>query len=145
MMADNTGMYREIKNAIKNQLAEHFNSLGEKIDVYPVPYQNIAVFPAVALELVSRRKPKKGVGVKQLELDLDIWVYVDIMDAEDAEEECLRITEIVEDALEKDKTLGGISHYLSIDSDAEFGIVQQGEASFLQGAKLRVQVTKRFS
>lgn len=144
-MAENRGMYREIKQALKSQIIDHLNSQGERVDVYSVPYQNIPAFPAVALELQSRRKPKRGVGVKQLELDFVVWVYVDILDAEDAEEECLRITEIVEDAIESDKTLGGVSHYLNIDDQAEFGIVQQGEASFLQGAQLRVQVIKRFT
>lgn len=144
-MAENRGMYREIKDAMKTQLVNYLNSQEERVDVYSVPYQNIPAFPAVALELQSRRKPKRGVGVKQLELDMVVWVYVDIFDAEDAEEECLRLTEIVENALESDKTLGGTAHYLTIDDQAEFGTVQQGEASFLQGAQLRVMVTKRFT
>jgi len=144
-MADNTHMYREIKEALKVQLVNYLNSLGEKVDVYKVPYQNIAVFPAVALELDRRRKPKKGVGVKELQLDMVVWVYTDILDAEDAEDECLRILEIVEDALESDKTLGGACHYLSIDDEVEFGTVQTGEASFLQGARLPVTIIKRFT
>jgi len=138
-------MYREIKEALKEQIVNHLNGLGERVDVYKVPYQNIAVFPAVALELDRRRKPKKGVGVKQLELDMVIWVYTDILDAEDAEEECLRLTEIVENAIESDKTLGGACHYLSIDNEAEFGTVQTGEASFLQGARIPVTIIKRFT
>jgi len=144
-MASNKGMYREIKTALKNQIVDHLITEDENIDVYSVPYQNIAVFPAVALELEARRKPKKGVGVKQLSLDMVVWIYTDIMDAEDAEEECLRLTEIVEDAIEKDKQLGGASHYLTIDEQAEFGTVQSSEASFLQGAKLRVTISKRFT
>lgn len=144
-MANNTGMYLEIKKALKNQIVQHLNSLNERVDVYDVPYQNIPVFPAVALELDSRRKPKVGVGVKKLELDMVVWVYVNILDAEDAEAECLRITEIIEDAIESDKTLSGTAHYLSLDDQADFGIVEQGEASFLQGAKIRVQVIKRFT
>lgn len=143
-MADNTHMYREIKTALMNQIVNYLNEVGEKVDVYPVPYQNIPMFPAIALETDRRRKPKKGVGVKQLELDMVVWVYVDIMDAEDAEDECLRLLEIVEDAVESDKTLGGACHYLSIDDEAELGTVQNGEASFLQGAKLPVTVIKRF-
>lgn len=143
-MAQNAGMYREIKNAMVNQIQTYLNGLGEKIDVYPVPYQNIAFFPAVCLELNSRRKPKKGVGVKELQLDIDVWVYVNILDVEDAEEECLRVVELVENALESNKRLGGASHYLTIDDQAEFGTVQNGEASFLQGARVPVTVTKRF-
>lgn len=144
-MADNTHMYNEIKDALKAQIVNHLDSQNEIVDVYSVPYQNIPLFPAVALELEARRKPKRGVGVKQLEIDMVVWVYVDIMDVEDAEEECLRLTEIVEDAIELDKTLGGACHYLSIDDQADFGAVQQGDDTFLQGAKLRVQITKRFS
>lgn len=143
-MADNTHMYREIKEALKAQLERYLASVNEKVDVYKVPYQNIAIFPAIALELSRRRKPKVGVGVKELQLDMVVWVYTDILDAEDAEEECLRILEIVEDALESDKTLGGACHYLSIDDEAEFGTVQTGEASFLQGARLPVTIIKRF-
>lgn len=145
LMADNTHMYNEIKEALRVQLVDYLNDQGEQVDVYPVSYQNIPSFPAVALELQRRRKLKKGVGVKQLELDMVVWVYVKIYDAEDSEKECLRIAEIVEDALESDKTLNGTAHYLSIDEEAEFGAVQMGEASFLQGAQIRVQIIKRFT
>ncbi|AYP68721.1 hypothetical protein BpsS36_00015 [Bacillus phage vB_BpsS-36] len=138
-------MYKEIKEALKTQIINHLNESGESVDVYGVPYQNIAIFPAVALELTSRRKLKKGVGVRQLELDMVVWVYVDILDVDDAEEECLRVMEIVEKAIEKDKTLGGACHYLTIDDNADFGTVQQGEASFLQGAKINVMIQRRFS
>lgn len=141
----NAHMYREIKDALYAQIVEHFASLGEVVDVYKVPYQNIAVFPAVSLELDRRRKLKKGVGVRELQIDMVVWVYTDIMDAEDAEEECLRITEIVEDAIESDKTIGGTAHYLSLDGDAEFGTVERGEANFLQGAKLQVEIRRRFT
>ena len=145
LMADNTHMYNEIKEALRVQIVNYLNSQGEKVDVYPVSYQNIPSFPAVALELQRRRKLKRGVGVKQLELDLVVWVYVNIYDSEDAERECLRITEIVEDALESDKSLNGTAHYLNIDEEAEFGAVQVSEANFLQGSQLRVQIIKRFT
>jgi len=58
-MANNKGMYREIKTALENQIINHLVAEGEKIDVYSVPYQNIAVFPAVALELESTQKTQK--------------------------------------------------------------------------------------
>jgi len=140
----NTGMYREIKEALKNQLSAHLASRGEVVDIYKVPYQNIVVYPAIALELDRRRKPKKGVGVKELQVDMVVWVYINILDAADAEEECLRLTEIVEDAIESDKTLGGTVHYLSLDGELEFGTVEKGEANFLQAAKINLTVTKRF-
>lgn len=144
-MADNTHMYREIKNAMKDQIEAHFLSLDEQVDVYKTPHESIPRFPAVALELESRRKPKIGVGVKKLELDMIVWVYTDIYDLVEAEEECLRITEIVEDALESDLTLNGTAHRLSIDDQTDFGAVQVGSDSFLQGAKIRVNVMKRFN
>lgn len=137
-------MYQEIKDALKDQIANHLNDTGEVIDVYKVPYQNIAVFPAVALELNSRRKPKRGVGVRELEVDMVVWVYVDILDVEDAEEECIRIVNIVEQAIEKDRKLGGACHYLDIDDNINFGTVQQGEATFLQGAKIPITIKKRY-
>lgn len=140
----NSHMYREIKEALYNQIKDYLNGLGERIDIYKVPYQNIAVFPAVSLELDKRRKVKKGLGVKELQLDMVVWVYTDIMDAEDAESECLRIMELVEDAIELDKTLSGHAHYLSLDDEAEFGTVERGEANFLQGARIAVTITKRF-
>ncbi|TWJ39649.1 hypothetical protein CHCC5027_3562 [Bacillus paralicheniformis] len=62
------------------------------------------------------------------------------MDAEDAEIECLNVLEYVEAAIEKDKTLGGACQYLTIDDEAEFGTVNNGEASFLQGIRLPVTV-----
>jgi hypothetical protein len=135
-------MYSEIKDAMKAQIDSYLQSQGESIDVYTVPYQSISFFPAVALELNSRRKAKKGLGVRELQADIIIWVYVDILDAEDAEEECLRITELVEEALEENKTLGGIVTYLDTDDLTEFGTVQNGEASFLQGSKTIVHVKK---
>lgn len=144
-MADNTHMYREIRDALKSQIEGHLNSLGEEVDVYKSPRQNIPRFPAVAIELDKRRKPKKGVGVKQLELDLFVWVYVDIYDLDEAEDECFRLSEIVEDAIELDKTLSGEAHYLSLDSEAQFGAVETGTDSFLQGARILVTVKKRFS
>lgn len=141
----NAHMYNEIKEALKVQIGNYLNGLGERVDIYKVPYQNIAVFPAVSLELNRRRKVKKGLGVKELQLDIVVWVYTDILDVEDAEEECLRVMELVEDAIEGDKTLSGTAHYLSLDDEAEFGTVERGEANFLQGARIQVTVTKRFT
>jgi len=141
----NAHMYREIKTALETQIRNYLATLNEKVDVYPLPYQDIAIFPAVSLQLERRRKVKKGLGVKELQLDMVVWVYTDILDAEDAEQECLRVMEIVEDAIESDKTLNKTAHYLSIDDEAEFGTVEHGEANFLQGARIAVTITKRFT
>jgi hypothetical protein len=135
--------YKVIKDALQTQIQTFLGAQGESIEVYGVPYQDIALFPAVALELDKRRKPKVGVGVRRLELDIVVWVYVNILDAEDAEDECIRVLELVEQAIESDKTLGGTAHYLDIDGEADFGTVQQGEATFLQGARLALTIHKR--
>lgn len=140
----NAHMYREIKDALHSQVDSYLTSLGELVDVYKVPYQNIASNSAITLEIERRRKPKVAVGVRELQIDMVVWVYVNILDAEDAEYECLRLAELVEDAIESDKTLGGTAHYLSTDGETEFGTVERGEANFLQGAKISVQITKRF-
>lgn len=142
-MVDNRGMYREIISALKEQLDDQLS--GENLEVYSVPYQNIPAFPAVTIEVVSRIKPKAGIKVKKLEFNINVWVYVNILDSEDAQDECLRIVELVENAIEKDKTLGGTCHYLSIDDVAEFGTVLTGENFFLMGAKLPVVVMKHFA
>lgn len=141
----NAHMYNEIKSALKSQIEDYLALQNEVVDVYRLPYQNIAVFPAVSLELERRRKVKKGLGVKELQLDMVVWVYTNILDAEDAEYECLRIMEIVEDAIESDKTLSGTAHYLSLDGEAEFGTVETEGATFLQGAKIALTITKRFT
>lgn len=134
-------LYTDIKYALAEQIDAHLKSLDETIEVHKVPYQNLIVFPAVAIELERRRKPKRGVGVRQLEFELVVWVYTNILDENDAEDECLRIMELVEEGIESDKSLGGLVGYLSIDTDAQFGTVQQDE-SFLQGARISVTITK---
>lgn len=134
-------IYKNIKEALCNQIKQYLVDQGIKdVDVYPTSYQNISMFPAVALEIDKRRKPKVGLKVRRLELDFNIWVYTNIMDAEDSEIECLNVMEVVEKAIESDKTLQGTCQYLTIDSEAEFGTVANGEASFLQGVRLPLTV-----
>lgn len=134
--------YNEQKYALKNQIQTHLGLVGENVDIYPVTYENIAMFPAVALQIENRRKPKKGVGVYQLEVTFYVWVYVNVMDGEDAELEVLRLMEIVEEAIESDKTLGGTCHYLDIGDSAELGLIEN-EGNFIQGARIQVNTTKR--
>jgi len=135
-------IYSDTKDALKSQLEAHFDTLNYPIEVHPLPYQDILNFPAISLELTGRRKPKRGVGVRQLEMTFNVWVYTNILDEEEAEEQCLEIVEMVEQAIELDKTLGGVSHYLSIDDEVEFGTVEQGQ-DFLQGARISLVVQKR--
>ncbi|WPF64963.1 hypothetical protein YTCETSXE_CDS0007 [Staphylococcus phage MVC_VPHSA2] len=133
-------LYGTIKEALYNQLVNGFNASTEKVDVYKVHYQNIAQFPAVAIELSKRGKAKKGLGVSERNLTVFVWVYTDLLDSEEAEEQCYEILELAEKIIEEDKTLNGTAAYLSIDDDAEFGQVLNGEANFLQGAKLVVNI-----
>lgn len=87
-------MYREIKDALKDQIQTELSTVGEVVDVYKVNYQNIAMFPAVTIEAERRRKRKAGVGrVRELQFEMNVWVYVKILDYEDAEAECLRVTD----------------------------------------------------
>ncbi|RXF11071.1 hypothetical protein EG878_14540 [Enterococcus faecalis] len=143
-----THMYEEIRDALKAQIESGLASEGEATtDVYITNYQNIPMFPAITLQVERRRKVKRAANrVRQLEFDLSVWVYVKLYDAEDAERECLRITEIVEAAIESDKTLNGTAHYLTIDDNLEFGTVATGNDGdvFLQGARIQLTITKRF-
>lgn len=140
-MAD---LYTQIKTALVSQIENALIAANENVDVYPVYYQNIPMFPAVAVQVERRKKIKKSVGkVYELEYDFAVWTYVKILDFQDAEAECLRLTEIVEAAIEDDKTLGGIAMYLSIDNDLDFGVVDSLDGIFLQGSKILLTVKKR--
>lgn len=147
-MSDISNLYVETKNALQKQIANYLASKGVTAGVYKVNYQNIADFPAVTLEIDKRRKPIRGLGVRELQIDFNVWVYTEIYDMEDSEEQCLSIGELVEEAIEQDKTLGGVCQYLSINDEADFGAVQNGttsggEASFLQGMRIALTTTKR--
>lgn len=137
------GLYLTIKNALHNQLVNGLATHGEKVDVHKVHYQNISYFPALAFELQKRRKVKKGLGVSETEFTILVWVYTNILDAIDAEEECIELLSVVEKIIESDKTLGNTVSYLSIDDEVEFGQVETGEANFLQGARLPVTIRSK--
>ncbi|HDT6579216.1 hypothetical protein ACS4JF_25435 [Bacillus thuringiensis] len=137
------GLYLTIKNALYDQLVAGLTTQSIKADVHKVHYQNIAFFPSLAFELQKRRKVKKGLGVSEVEFTILVWVYSNILDAEDAEEECIELLNVVEKIIESDKTLGGTVAYLSIDDEAEFGQVETGEANFLQGARLPVLIRSK--
>lgn len=140
-MAD---FYNTVKYALLNQIKAHLVAANEQADVYPVYYQNIPFFPAVAIQTERRKKVKKGVSkISEVSVQFNVWTYVKIADFEDAEAECLRLTEIVEAAIENDKTLGGITMYLTLDDDLEFGVVESNDGIFLQGSKILLTVTKR--
>ena len=135
-------IYSAVTNAIHAQITAHLIAENQIIDVHKIPYQDLAHFPAVSIELKSRRKAKKGLGVSELTIGYEIWVYTNVLDEVEAQDQCAEVAELVEVALESDKTLGGVVHYLSIDNELEFGVIQQG-SDFLQGARMTLEVTKR--
>lgn len=137
-------IYNEIKTALLSQIEAGLLLAGEEAEVYPVYFQNIPMFPAVAIQIERRKKLKKGVSrIYELELDLNVWTYVKILDYVDAEVECLRLTEIVEQIIESDKTLNGTAMYLKIDDELDFGVVESPDGIFLQGSKMILKIKKR--
>lgn len=141
---DSINHYLNIKGALINQIKSYLESKGKTVDVYSVPLQNITMFPAVSIELQTREKAKVGLGVRQLNFVVNVWVYTKVVgDSEDAEQQGLELTQIVEDAIESDKTLNGTSDYLSIDDVSEFGFVSQTDGMFLHFAKIPLTIEKR--
>ena len=138
------GIYNEVKQAIIDKLIVSFNSSPDKVDIYPAPFQNIPIFPAVTVETIGRDKKYVAVGgVHKKDIDFAVWVYTNVLESVEAEEWCLYLTDKVEGFLLSDKTLGGKVTTLSLDEPVQFGQVEQGENNFLQGARIPVKVTTR--
>ncbi|AGY46821.1 hypothetical protein Blastoid_22 [Bacillus phage Blastoid] len=137
-------IYTNIKNALKEQVTQHLEGTDfNNIDVFGEAYQDLTHFPAVTLEIKRRRKPIRGLGVRELQMDIDLWVYTNILRSDEAEEECLTLAEIVEQAIESDKSLGGVVDRIDINNDLNFGTVEYGENNFLQGAQIQFTAFKR--
>lgn len=143
MLDQQKGLYNNIKDSLYNCLVDSFNASEEPVDIYNVPFQNIATFPAISIEAVRRTKTPKGIGIAQYGIEFNVWVYTDVLDSIEAEEQCLRITDATENYLMRNKTLGGIVSTLTVNEDIQFGVVQQGENNFLQGARIPVMVTSK--
>lgn len=140
-----TSKYEQIKKALYDQIKAGLLLEDETdVDVYKVFYQNIPLFPAVAIQTERRNKVKKGINrVGEVTLSFSVWVYIKILDYNDAENECMRLAEIIENIIEEDKTLGGTVNYLSIDDELGFGQVEARDGIFLQGAKISLTTTYR--
>lgn len=139
-----TSIYTNIKNALRDQVSQHLeNTEYSSIDVFGEAYQDLTHFPAVTLEIKRRRKPIRGIGVRELQMDIDLWVYTNILDSAEAEAQCLELVELVEVAIEKDKSLGGVVDRVDIQNELNFGTVEYGENNFLQGAQIQFTATKR--
>lgn len=137
-------IYTDIKNALRDQVSQHLEGTDyNNIDVFGEAYQDLTHFPAVTLEIKRRRKPIRGLGVRELQMDIDLWVYTNILDSEEAEAQCLELVELVEVAIEKDKSLGGVVDRVDIQNELNFGTVEYGENNFLQGAQIQFTATKR--
>jgi hypothetical protein len=135
--------YHIIKNSLENQIKEHLAQKGrEDVDVLSVPRQNIQMFPAVSVELVNRTLPKVALGVEELRLQFNVWVYVKIIDPIEVEQEGLKLVDIVEEAIVKDKTLNGMVDYLTIEGESEINFVSQTDGMFLHSSRIPLLITK---
>lgn len=140
-MKHRTPEYLEVKNKLAETLRNGFEERNMVVDVYDSYYQNIPMFPAVAIETERRTKKKRGTNqLEEIIFKFNVWTYVKIMDYTDAENACLELTEIVEDIIEADKSLGGLVNYLDIDADLDFGVVESTTGVFLQGSKMLLDV-----
>lgn len=136
------GIYNDIKQGLYDTLVDNFNNSEVRMDVYKAPFQNIHGFPAITIETIARTKETKGLGVSVYNIDYYVWVYTDVMDSLEAEEQCLEYTRMTEEFLLNNKNLGGKCSNLSLDNDEiQFGVIEQGENNFLQGARIPVRVT----
>ena len=131
-----------MKQALYDTLVDNFNNSDVRMDVYKAPFQNIHGFPAITIETIGRTKEPKAMGASVYHIDYYVWVYTDVMDSIEAEEQCLEYTRMAEEFLLNDKTLGGKCSTLKLDDDEiQFGVIEQGENNFLQGARIPVKVT----
>ena len=136
------GIYNDIKQGIYDTLVDSFNNSDVRMDVYKAPFQNINIFPAITIETVARTKQAKGMGVSVYNVDYYVWVYTNVMDSLEAEEQCLEYTRMAEEFLLNNKNLGGKCSNLSLDNDEiQFGVIEKGENNFIQGARIPVRVT----
>lgn len=138
-----SGIYNNMKHALYDTLVSCFNNSEVRMDVYKVPFQNIPTFPAISLETIGRVKEPKAMGASVYHIDYYVWVYTSILDSIEAEEQCLELTRITEEFLLANKTLGGKCSSLSIDEELQFGVIEQGENNFLQGARIPVKITTK--
>lgn len=136
-----SGIYNDIKQGIYDTLVDSFNNSDVRMDVYKAPFQNINAFPAITIETVARTKQTKGMGVSVYNVDYYVWVYTNVMDSLEAEEQCLEYTRMAEEFLLANRSLGGVCSSVSLDEDeVQFGVIEQGENNFLQGARIPVRV-----
>ena len=136
------GIYNDIKQGLYDTLVDSFNNSEVRMDVYKAPFQNIHGFPAITIETVASKKNPRGMGVSAYDVDYLVWVYTDVMDSLEAEEQCLEYTWMTQRILLNNKNLGGVCSNLTLDEDEiQFGVIEQGENNFLQGARIPVRVT----
>lgn len=138
-------IYLEVREALFSQLVNYLNTSDERVDVYKSNFQSIPMFPAVTLQLVARNKAHRGNQIYELTLNMNVCVYTDVLVVEDAEADCYRLTEVVEEAIISDQTLGGVVANVTLTGDdIEFGTVEIGEANFLQGARIPIKIRKLY-
>jgi len=138
-----SNLYSTIKQSLHDVLVEGLNASPHRVNVSKGHYQNEMAFPLVAMELAERTKKKRGLGIYEVTFLVNLWVYTDCLDFDEAEEQCLEVLDTVEKILEKNRTLNGTISLVNIDDTTEFGTVNPGEANSLQGAKLPVAITSK--
>lgn len=135
------GIYNTVKQALYDTLVNCLNNSDDRVDVYKSPFQNVLAFPALFIDIAGRTKESVGVGgTYRFHIDFVVWVYTDILESVESEQYCLHLTDKIENFLLQNKTLHGKVSSLSIDEEIQFGTVEQGEANFLQGARIPVKI-----
>jgi hypothetical protein len=134
-------LYRNQVNAIKDILS-NAPELSSIKKVYAGDFEAIPLYPAIAVDLKSRRKATRGIGgIKDTECTFDIWIYTNKPNYESALEELEILTDQVEEVLKNNKQLNGTADMSNLNVDAEFGIADRGGV-FLQTALLQLNTRK---
>lgn len=134
-------IYSEQVDAIKDILSEA-PELSKVKKVYAGDFEAIPLYPAIAIDLKSRRKTVKGIGgLKETECAFDIWVYTNKPNYELALEELENLTDQIEQVLNANRQLNDTCDRSNLNDDAEFGVSDRGGV-FLQTALLQLNTKK---
>lgn len=134
-------LYTDQVNAIKTILQDA-PELSNVKKVYAGDFEAIPLYPAIAIDLKSRRKVTRGIGgLKDTECSFEIWVYTNKPNYETALNELEDLTDQIEKVLKKHKQLDGTCDMASLNIDAEFGVADRG-GTFLQTALLQLNTRK---
>jgi hypothetical protein len=134
-------LYTDQVNAIKTILQDA-PELSNVKKVYAGDFEAIPLYPAIAIDLKSRRKTTRGIGgIKDTECTFELWVYTNKPNYETALNELEDLTDQIEQVFKKHKQLNGTCDMASLNIDAEFGVADRG-GTFLQTALLQLNTRK---